>query len=49
MPQMAEKTTPDAPPNCAVLPKKQRERFTQIAALPLFIGYFLFALKTRKS
>ena len=26
MPQMAEKTEPDAPPNCAVLPKKKPER-----------------------
>ncbi len=28
MPQMAEKTEPDAPPNCAVVPKKMRAMFT---------------------
>ena len=28
MPQMAEKAEPDAPPNCAVLPKKMRAMFT---------------------
>ncbi len=28
MPQMAEKTEPDAPPNCTVVPKKKRAMFT---------------------
>ena len=33
MPQMAEKTEPDAPPNCAVLPKKKRAMFFLLMAL----------------
>ena len=30
MPQMAEKTEPDAPPNCAVLPLSKRARHARV-------------------
>ena len=37
MPQMAEKTSPDAPPNCAVVPKIKRVKGHQKTSLDPFL------------
>ena len=39
MPQMAEKTSPDAPPNCAVVPKVVLPRKHTDAAFAAFLLY----------